>query len=181
MERFALLTLFGRDRPGIVARISRVLYEIGCNIEDSSMTRLRGEFTIMLILRFPVGCQCDRLQAELEETVQEMDLFCHLRELSSEDCRMTSNEENEEGCVIHVMGADKPGIVYRVTRLLQEEGGNVTDLRTQVVGSPQRPLYAMLIEAGLQGSLTSLQEHMSVLAKELGVEISVRSMDLFTL
>lgn len=181
MDRFALLTVFGRDRPGIVARVSRVLYEIGCNIEDSSMTRLRGEFTILLILRFPAGCDCSRLQENLDETVRDLDLVCHLRELPAELALQRPGATESEGCLIHVMGADKPGIVYRVSQLLAQEGGNVTDLQTQVVGTPDRPIYAMLIEAGLNGGPDSLARSMAALAIELGVEISVRPADTFTL
>ena len=36
--------------PGIVAAVSRVLFDLGCNVEDSSMTLLRGNFAMMLVL-----------------------------------------------------------------------------------------------------------------------------------
>ena len=37
----------------MVAGVTRVLYELGGNIEDASMTRLGGEFTMMLITALP--------------------------------------------------------------------------------------------------------------------------------
>src|SRR4051812_24767850 len=45
------LTAIGRDRPGIVARIARVLLQHGLNIEDSQMRILGGRFAMMLLLR----------------------------------------------------------------------------------------------------------------------------------
>jgi len=36
------LSVVGVDRPGIVAEVSRVLFELGCNIEDSTCTILSG-------------------------------------------------------------------------------------------------------------------------------------------
>ncbi|MEJ7554142.1 MAG: ACT domain-containing protein, partial [Aquificaceae bacterium] len=48
--KFFILSIFGKDKPGIVASISKALYQMGLNLEDSSMTRLNGEFTIMLIV-----------------------------------------------------------------------------------------------------------------------------------
>src|SRR4051812_49909019 len=45
------LTAIGRDRPGIVARIAKVLLEHGLNIEDSQMRILGGRFAMMLLLR----------------------------------------------------------------------------------------------------------------------------------
>ncbi|MDH3961719.1 MAG: amino acid-binding protein, partial [Desulfuromonadales bacterium] len=34
------MTAFGKDRPGIVADVTSVLYETGCNLEDSTMSML---------------------------------------------------------------------------------------------------------------------------------------------
>src|SRR4051794_12846996 len=45
------LTAIGRDRPGIVAGIARVLLDHGLNIEDSQMRILGGRFSMMLLLR----------------------------------------------------------------------------------------------------------------------------------
>lgn len=53
MNHFAIVTAFGQDRPGIVALMADSLYRLGCNIEDTCMTRLRGEFTMMLMVRLP--------------------------------------------------------------------------------------------------------------------------------
>ena len=45
MPRFAI-SIFGRDRPGIVAAVTRVLADAGCNLEDTSMTILRGKVMV---------------------------------------------------------------------------------------------------------------------------------------
>ncbi|HZC68761.1 MAG TPA: ACT domain-containing protein, partial [Nitrospirales bacterium] len=54
-NRYAMLTAFGQDRPGIVASLAEGLYHLGCNIEDTCMTRLRDEFAMMLLVRLPAG------------------------------------------------------------------------------------------------------------------------------
>src|SRR3989442_15688483 len=54
-NRYAMLTAFGQDRPGIVAALAEGLYHLGCNIEDTCMTRLRDEFAMMLLVRLPAG------------------------------------------------------------------------------------------------------------------------------
>src|SRR5439155_10463549 len=45
------LTAIGRDRPGIVARIAKVLLDHVLNIEDSQMRILGGRFSMMLLVR----------------------------------------------------------------------------------------------------------------------------------
>ena len=52
MGQFAL-SVVGRDRPGIVAEVSRVLFELGCNIEDSTCTILSGQFAMILVIAHP--------------------------------------------------------------------------------------------------------------------------------
>ena len=46
-----LLTITGTDRPGLIAAVSGVLAEQGADIEDISMTRLSGNFAMILVAR----------------------------------------------------------------------------------------------------------------------------------
>ena len=43
------VTLIGQDRPGIIADATSALAELGGNLEDSTMTSLRGHFTMVLL------------------------------------------------------------------------------------------------------------------------------------
>ena len=45
------ITVVGRDRPGIIAEATSRLAALGLNLEDSSMTLLRGHFAMTLICR----------------------------------------------------------------------------------------------------------------------------------
>ena len=72
MANYALLTAVGNDRPGIAAGVAKVLYDAGCNIEDSEMARLSGQFAIMLMLRLPEGLTSS--QARWQPTARVFDL-----------------------------------------------------------------------------------------------------------
>ena len=48
--KWYMLTLVGKDRPGIVAHVTAALYEGGANLGETSMMRLGGNFTIMLMV-----------------------------------------------------------------------------------------------------------------------------------
>src|SRR3954464_6142870 len=45
------VTVLGHDRPGIVADTTAALAAIGGNLEDSTMTLLRGSFAMLLLVR----------------------------------------------------------------------------------------------------------------------------------
>ena len=43
------VTVIGRDRPGIIADTTRLLAGLGANLEDSTMSILRGHFAMVLL------------------------------------------------------------------------------------------------------------------------------------
>ena len=43
------ITVLGHDRPGIIAETTERLADLGLNLEDSTMTLLRGHFAMMLV------------------------------------------------------------------------------------------------------------------------------------
>ncbi|MBF0455666.1 MAG: amino acid-binding protein [Magnetococcales bacterium] len=178
MKHCALLTVFGQDRPGIVAQVTRVLFETGCNIADSSMTRLGGEFTVMLVVQIPEGLSPAGLYEKLTPVVKPMALDHHIKELDPKVALNPNATLPERECIISVLGADQPGIVYRVTEVIQETGGSVTDLHTQVIGSSGQPIYSVIIEteysSDIDSNIEAIQERLDRIAKELQVEISVR-------
>src|SRR5436305_11297048 len=80
MTYFAV-TAVGADRPGIVAAVSKVFVEHGCNIEDSAMTILRGQFAMMLIVAAPAEAGRAELEAALGAPSVELDLIVTVQPL----------------------------------------------------------------------------------------------------
>ena len=75
-----------------------------------------------------------------------------------------------------VYGADRPGIVYRVTQELALRNINIMDLSTKLVGSPAEPVYVMMLEAAVPDGQTpeDVERLLENLKNELQVEIRVR-------
>ena len=160
-----ILSIFGKDRPGIVAGVSKALYELGLNIEDSSMTRLDGEFTIMLIVSSQRSITSEEILQSLRDVGQEFELFMVCRELEE-----VPPIQAEAIYRIVVFGFDKPGIVYGITSKLAELGLNISDLRTEKKGN----LYVMIIEAeGKEDMEELLSRELEKVKHSLGVDISL--------
>lgn len=172
MPSFALAAI-GRDRPGIVAAVAEVLYEHGCNVEDSSMTLLRGNFSIMLVLASPESTTADGLRGALEPVCGELGLtFSVLPVDDTPDVPHPSH-------ILTVYGADKPGILFRVTRSLADAGVNITDLNSRLVGGSDAPVYAVMLELALPSRTVpdDLDRSLQTLAGEIGVDVSFRPLD----
>ena len=164
------VTAIGTDRPGIVAAVTGVLTGAGCNLEDTSMSILRGHFAMVLIVAAPDGLDAAALEASLTAATRDLDLIVSVRPVAPG----AASDDGERWTVV-VYGADHPGIVHGITSALAAAGVNVVDLTTRVSEGEDAPLYSMVIEvalpAGLQGA--ELDRRLSEAASELGVECTV--------
>lgn len=168
------VSVVGKDRTGIVAGISEVLFRLGCNIADSSCTMLAGEFAMILIVSHPRPFSKSKLHDDLKPVCDRLGMSLAVRTLQTDEVYRA--ESDSEICMISVYGADQPGIVYRVTRELAAIGINIMDLNTKLIGTAEEPVYVMMLEAGLPVGQTAegLEMLLENLKKELKVEIGVR-------
>ena len=51
----AILTVVGRDKPGIIAGVSTMLAENNVNIDDINQTVMGGNFTMIMLVTVPEG------------------------------------------------------------------------------------------------------------------------------
>jgi glycine cleavage system transcriptional repressor len=174
MVHFAV-TIISKDRPGIVADTTEVLFRLGCNIEDSSCTMLGGDFAMILIVSHARPFLKTALTDEYKSLHERTGLTAYVRHLTeNEVCPV---REVGELCLISVYGSDQPGIVYRVTRALADRRVNITDLNTRLIGTREEPVYVLMLEAVLPDGLTveDAGRLLENLKKELRVEIAVRA------
>jgi glycine cleavage system transcriptional repressor len=174
MRAFALSAV-GKDRPGIVARVSAVLLDHGINIEDSQMTILRGHFAMTLVVAAPGEVDPAALLADLEGAREELGLNAVALQEIAED----APTEVAPSHIVSVYGVDHPGIVHAVSSVLAGEGWSITDLDTRVLGDESNPLYVMVIEVALPAG-AGTEELDAVLARvgdDQGVEITARPLE----
>lgn len=174
MQYFAL-TIIGRDRPGIVAQVTEILYRLGFNIADSSCSILGGQFSMILIISNPGVTSKDQFEEDFRH-LEETNLSVFIRTMKPGG-EIRPDLQGEQ-CMISVYGSDKPGIVYQVAKVLGEHQINITDLNTKLIGSPDKPVYVMMIEAVLPVDIEieNLETWMKDLKQQLQVDISVRSL-----
>jgi len=84
MSRYSLSAV-GQDRPGIVAAVTGVLGDQGCNLQDSTMAILQGQFAILLVVSAPETCSAAILDEALAPVAQRFDLVIAVRALHEAD------------------------------------------------------------------------------------------------
>lgn len=172
------VTAVGADRPGIAAAVAKVLYDHGGNVEDSRMAILGGHFAMMLIVALPAGTEARTLEDALAAPARALDLIVAVRPV--EDA--AAGRAPGSAYVVTVYGADKPGIVYRVTQTLAAHRVNVTDLATRVVGGDE-PVYVMILEASVPAAAdaAAVEADLKALSAELSVDVAFHPLDEETL
>ena len=132
------ITVLGHDRPGIIAETTRILADLGLNLEDSTMTLLRGHFAMTLV------CAGDTASADVEAALAPL----------GADGTLT-------------VAVRDPGIVSRVAGEVARVGGNITDLTTRLAGAlyvlvAEVDLPAAVDVDALQASLRSAAAELGV-------------------
>jgi glycine cleavage system transcriptional repressor len=130
---------------------------------------------MVLVVELPDGVEVEALEAALAAPAARLDLGLAVREIGE----LTPRPVPGPHCVLSVYGADHPGIVHRVVTVLADAQVNITDLETRVIGEPEDPVYAMVLEVVLPAELEleDLQAQVAALATDVGVEASIRTAD----
>ncbi len=169
MSNRYMLTLIGEDRPGIVARVTQILFESGCNLGEASMMRLGTSFSMMLLI--DAVEDAGQLRQALQSVSDDLGLILHI----------DSAQDIEHGHLIPdvcitVHGADRTGIVAQVTGAAAGAGLNIIDLASDMGGSPETPLYILHIEGVATKGVDALEKALLPLQAE-GIEVDVRPID----
>lgn len=165
------VTVIGTDRPGIVAGVTKALYEAGCNLEDVTSTILRGHFSMVMVVRAPANLDAASLEEALGPAARDLELVVAARPVEEATAAPEASTH-----VVSVYGADHPGIVYRVAEALARLGANVTDLTSRVIGSPDEPVYALMLEISASAP-DEVAAALDELKGDIGVEVSIHPIE----
>ena len=171
MKSFAVLTATGGDRVGLVEEFTASLLSLSCNIEESKMAVLGGEFA-MIVLVSGDDASVSRLIADAEAGRLSADL-----EVSARRTGPHADLTNGRPYRIECVSLDTPGIVHAVTSLLRERGINIDELETETSGAPftGAPMFHMRITTmlGPDVHVAQLRAALAGVAAEHDLDIRV--------
>lgn len=167
------ITVIGHDRPGIIAGTTAALADLGLNLEDSTMTLLRGHFAMMLVCKGEVSSA--RIEEALAFLTDDGSLDVSVREVPEEQAGRDAGAGQGPSYVLTVHGGDRPGIVSAVVGEVARAGGNITDLTTRLSGE----LYLLIAEVDLPADtdVDALGAALSTAAERLGVGATLRQVE----
>ncbi len=174
-----VISILGRDCPGIVAAVSKVLFDSGCNVEDVTQTRLQSEFASIFIISMPEGISPDDLHGSMNGALEPLGLQVSMRPLENQG--LPADAEPYEPFVITTTGPDRLGLVSGVTEVMALFRVNITNLKALFRGgedpSKNTMIYEVEIPAGMEQD--SFREALFRRAEELGLDLSIQHREIF--
>jgi glycine cleavage system transcriptional repressor len=173
-KEYAVVRAIGTDRVGIVEDLSTLIQQTSCNIEESSMAVLGGEFAVMVLV------------SGAPEAVADLRAYDYgasqVRDLQVDVIPTQLPETLKKGVAyeIETVSLDSPGIVHAVTALLSREGINIEQLDTDTVPAPftGAPMFTMNIRVVLEGPRFAFQlkQKLEQLAAQRDLDITFSSL-----
>ena len=170
---YAALTAIGPDRIGIVDDLSAALETAGCNIEESKMASLGGEFAVILLIS---GSKKALSDAAVLIKTWETDFRLSLT------IKPTTGAKNTTGGIpylIESVSMDQIGIVHRLTSALRRFNVNIEELDTETAAAPwtgtQMFRVRMRVIAPLNTKIPDLKDAFDRIAREHNMDIVIHS------
>lgn len=148
MESLLVITALGEDKPGIVDKLSETVAACNCNIIDSRMSVLGGEFAVLLM----VAGKWNEL-TKLEDTLATAGEALGL----TIACKRTETSKSSTDLMpysVEVISIDQPGIVHELARFFSSRNLNIQELNTTQYAAAHSgtPMFAMQLTANIPAS-----------------------------
>jgi glycine cleavage system transcriptional repressor len=170
-RKHLVISALGKDRPGIVNQLSRVVLDAGCNIEDSRMTVLGGEFALILLVS-GVWNAVAKLESQLKAIEARLELIIVARATESRPVR-----PDRMPYVVDVVAMDHPGIVNEVAGFFSSREINIEDLNTWTYAAAHTgtPMFSMnmTISVPARYSIGQLRDEFTRFCDEINLDATL--------
>ncbi len=176
MKHCLVISAIGNDRPGMVYDLSQAVFEHECNIDDSRMTVLGGEFALILLVSGNWNTIA-KLEASLPKLQKKLDLI-----VISKRTETRHTPKNSLPYTVEVIAIDHPGIVYQVANFFSARSINIEDLHTSSypaahTGSPVFNL-SMHVSLPAETHIATIREQFIEFCDELNLDAVIEPLKL---
>lgn len=168
MNTLLVISALGDDRPGIVNDLSNAVLEYGCNIADSRMSVLGGEFALILLVSGSWD-SIAKLEAALPALGERFGLLVTFKrtEIRKSDQALMPYE-------VEVVSMDHPGIVHDVADFMSARKINIETLDTEAYSAAHTgtPMFSLNMRISIPGDMhiARLRDEFSEFCDELNLD-----------
>lgn len=177
MKKQMVISITTKDKPGVIARVTEVLYQLEGDVADLNQTVLFGYLTMILGVSFQQTLTRENVFDALS-AIKSGDKFeISVKEISPEE-NPAQTPQPKETYVLTVQGPNKSGIVYFISSICGRFNVNILDLGTSL----EKGLYTMALQldvSAASGTLEELREAFLSYGKEAEQNITMQHNEIF--
>ena len=168
---YAVLTAMGADRIGIVEDLTAIIVDLGCNINESRMAVLGGEFAVIMLIEGPARGIESLLSGSMKISA-DVGLG-----ISVKPTVRPARSFEGRPYLVESSSLDSPGILHAVSRVLRGFGINIEDCETDISQAPFtgasifRMRARIIVPASV--SISRIREGLSALEHDRDLDISL--------
>lgn len=166
-ENHLVISALGDDRPGIVNELAKICVDYQCNIVDSRMTVLGGEFAIIMLVSGSWDAVA-KLENALPPITGKMGLTTIIKQTRSREPIKSITY------TVNVVALDHPGIVHEIAHFFSQRKINITDLETGTYSAPHTGTRMFNINMSIN---IPAETHLATLREEFMVFCDDRNLD----
>jgi len=176
MGKQMVMSVMSKDRPGIVADITGVIYQLNGDLADLNQSVLCDYFSMILIATFDDAVTPEDVVAGFSHIPSATRLEVVVKEVETLPAAVTA-EKSREIYVLTAQGRNKSGLVHRVGLFCCQHEINILDLATTLSGD----LYTMILQLDLSRveSVEIIRADLACCAEESGLHVVLQHEDLF--
>lgn len=169
-KHHVVMSISGRDEPGIVKTVSSAVAEHNANLEESRMAILGGDFAMIVYVSMEHIDDADHLASELRSNLSSFTI-------SVRETTAPTEDQSPHGLwELTLEGPDHPGIVAAVSEALAKNGCNVQEMDTETTTAPFAGYEIFKINSKVtldETKMTTLNQALSKLEERFGSTISL--------
>ena len=176
MSKQMVISVMSKDRPGIIADITTVIFELDGDLADLNQSVLGGYFSMILIAKFDDKITPEDLLAGFSHIQSETKIEANIKEM--EDTLETEKEKLPlETYIVTAQAENRKGLVKIMGDFFYSKNINVLDLVTTLDDT----LYTMIFQIDLShiASLMDIRKELDLLADKKNVELVLQHNDIF--
>jgi glycine cleavage system transcriptional repressor len=174
-----VLSVLGKDRPGIVAEIASVLCSLDCNIEDCSQTILQTEFAGIFILSNRKNRPLDVIENNLVRKLAAGGLTIEVKPMAENGG--ASGEKTSAPFVVTTFGPDQIGMIAAITGALADLAINILNfkaiLRKDV--EPEQLMTILEVDIPVCVAQSELKNRLLEVSHQYSLEFTVQHRAIF--
>jgi len=173
MQQLYVISAVGRDRPGLVNSVSRVLADLNINIVDIEARSVRGHFTMFLVVDLSFSTHTyEDMRRAIDPVREHFGLG-----LRMEPYEAGRRKVRKRLMLFTLMGKDRPGIVAAVSGILVEKSINIESVK--MIARGEYIAMEIIIDIADAADPAAIRKAMYTFADDTKFDISLRPYDVF--